>query len=116
MITKIEKGKLIYLASPYNHPDKATMISNFEIVSKKAAELVAEGKVVYSPITYGHTLVEFQEMTTDQEFWMGFCLTLLEKSEELYVYMMPGWDKSKGVAEEIEFAKQHNIPITYLTH
>ena len=114
MIEKIIKGKLIYLASPYNHPDKAIMDSNFDIVTAKAAELVAQGYVVFSPITYGHTLVQYRQMTTNQEFWMGFCLTFLEKSEELYVYMMPGWDKSKGVAEEIEFAKNNNIKITYI--
>jgi hypothetical protein len=114
MTSKIEKGKLIYLASPYSHPDKSVMVSNFEIVSKKAAELVSDGHVVFAPITYGHMLCEFKEMTTCQEFWMGFCLTYLERCDQLWVYMMPGWDVSKGVAQEIEFAKENGMPIMYL--
>ena len=29
------------------------------------------------------------------------------------VFKMEGWDKSKGVAEEIEFAEKKGIKITY---
>ena len=55
-------------------------------------------------------------MTNDQAFWMSFCLTYLERCDELWVYMMPGWDVSKGVAEEIRFAKELGIPITYIKY
>lgn len=79
-----------------------------------AAHLVSEGNVVFAPITYGHVLVGFKPMTISQEFWIGFCLTFLERADELHIYQMPGWDVSNGIAIEIEFAKEHNIPITYI--
>ena len=30
--------------------------------------------------------------------------------------LITGWDKSKGLAEEIEYAKQNGIEIEYLAH
>jgi hypothetical protein len=116
MTTKMKRGNLIYLASPYTNPDKSVMVSNYEMVSNIAAELVSQGNVVFAPITYGHTLCDFKEMTDDQAFWMSFCLTYLERSDELWVYMLPGWDVSKGVAEEIRFANELGIPITYIKY
>ena len=115
-INKTEIGKIIYLASPYSHPDKDVRHNNFVEVSKKAATLVAEGHVVFAPITYGHTLVDFHSMPTDANFWIGFCLSFLKHSDELWVYMMPGYDVSKGVAEEVEFAIENGIPVKYIEH
>ena len=31
----------------------------------------------------------------------------------MIVYQMPGWENSRGVKEEIEFAKSKGIKITY---
>jgi hypothetical protein len=105
---------IIYLASPYSNPDEKVREENYRIVSQKAAELVAEGKAVISPITYGHTLLSFKEMPGDWEFWKNFCIEILDKCDELYVYQMKGWEESKGVKEEIEFAKNKKIKITYI--
>ncbi|NDD98325.1 MAG: DUF1937 family protein, partial [Actinobacteria bacterium] len=43
-------------------------------------------------------------MDADWETWKSFCLTFLKKSDEIWVYKMDGWNRSRGVAEEIEFA------------
>lgn len=106
--------KLIYLASPYSDPSDDIRCQNYETVSKLAAKLCSEGHVVLSPITYGHTLCGFREMPTEWEFWENYCITLLEKCDEMIVYMMNGWEKSKGVTAEIKFCKENKIPITYL--
>jgi hypothetical protein len=41
-------------------------------------------------------------------------LPLLYHASELWVYKMKGWKESRGVTEEITFAKKHKIPIKYL--
>lgn len=105
--------KVIYLASPYSHPDDIVRENNYRLVSKIAADMIAEGNVVISPIAYGHPLLNFTEMPSDWKFWSDFCLSMLAKCDEIRVCKMPGWDKSRGVAEEIEYAKEHNIPISY---
>lgn len=107
---------MIYLASPYSHPDKDIREQNYIKVTKKAAELVSKGLVVVSPITYGHTLLDYKEMPTDWEFWNNFCLSILRHCDELWVYKMDGWNRSRGVAEEIEFAVKNNLHIKYIEY
>ena len=52
-------------------------------------------------------------MPSDWEFWKNFCLSFLEKCDEIMVFKMEGWDKSRGVAEEIKFAEEKGIKVTY---
>ena len=108
--------ELIYLASPYSHPEDRVREENFRKVSKMAAHLVSQGKVVVSPITYGHTLLDFKEMPSNWEFWSHFCSSILFKCDRLIVYKMEGWDKSLGVDEEISIARDHGIPVEYLEY
>jgi hypothetical protein len=107
-------NKLIYIASPYNHTDDDVRWVNWRKVSRYSAKLIASGEVVISPIAYGHPLLDFAEMPYDWPFWSNFCLTFLDRCDEMHVLKMEGWDKSRGVAEEIEFAKEVGIPIKYI--
>lgn len=105
---------IIYLACPYTHEDKSIEEKRFHQISKIAADLNAKGKVAFSPITYGHTLLSYSSMPTNWVFWQTFCLSFLEHSKEIWVYKMDGWEKSRGVQEEIEFAKKSGIKIKYI--
>jgi len=107
-------SKIIYLASPYSNPDDDKRHRNFEKVSKIAADLCAEGHVAFSPITYGHTLLNYKLMPTDWPFWKNFCLSFLDKCDELHICKIEGWNQSRGVAEEIEYAIQKGIQIKYI--
>lgn len=112
-ILEVMSRKIIYIASPYSHPDDEVRENNFRLVTQLVADLTEQGYVCMSPITLGHTLLGFKEMPSDWEFWTNFCLSFLEKCEEMIVYKMPGWDKSNGVKAEIEFAETNNIKIEY---
>jgi hypothetical protein len=105
---------LIFISSPYTHEDPVVVEKNFVQVAKLSAHLTSKGYVTFSPIVYGHTLLSFRKMDADWETWKSFCLTFLKKSEEIWVYKMDGWNRSRGVAEEIEFAIKNNITIKYL--
>jgi len=112
---KSRLSSLVYLASPYSHPDDRVRHENYLIVTKIAADLVSRGHVVISPITYGHVLLDHAKMPTDWEFWENFCLTLLEKCDKILVCnTMVGWEKSRGVAQEIKYAEENNIKIEYI--
>jgi Domain of unknown function (DUF1937) len=78
--------------------------------------MVSEGKTVLSPITYGHILTEFHDMPTDWEFWNNFCFNLLIKCDRMIICKMEGWDKSRGISEEISIAKDHGILIEYMEY
>ena len=106
-------SKLIFISSPYNHWDDSVIESNYFKVAKFAAKLCSEGFVVISPIVYGHNLLKLRDFPSDWEFWQNFCLTLLDRCDEMIVYKMDGWDKSRGVKGEIEFATNKGIKIIY---
>lgn len=107
---------IYFVSSPYSHEDKEIEKLRFEQVSKYVANLVADGRVAFSPITYGHVLCGLQDMPSDFEFWNNFCYTFLGKSTKMIVLKLDGWLESTGVQGEIEFAKKHNIPIAYVEY
>lgn len=113
-IKKAKESKLIYLASPYSHPDDEVREDNYIVVSNIAADMVSNGHVVFSPISYGHNLLEFKNMPSNWEFWFNFCVTFLLKCDKLVVCKMPGWENSIGVTEEIEIARNCGIEVEYI--
>jgi hypothetical protein len=113
-IEQVKKSKLIYLASPYGNPDDKIREDNYIVVSNIAADMVFNGDVAFSPISYGHNLISFKDMPTDWEFWFNFCVTFLLKCDKIVVCQMPGWENSVGVKEEIEIAIKNGIPVEYI--
>lgn len=113
-VEETRKTKLVYLASPYSNPDNEIREDNYIVVSNIAANMIANGDVVFSPISYGHNLLEFKDMPTDWEFWFNFCVTFLLKCDKLVVCKMRNWENSVGVKEEIEIAINNGIPVEYI--
>lgn len=109
-------SKIIYLASPYSHEDKHVRELRYLQITEYAAKQVAAGNIVFSPITYGHVLSEHVDMPTTFDFWANFCLTFLDKCEEMHVLKLDGWDLSKGIAEEESYCRDNNIPIKYIDY
>lgn len=107
--------KKIYLAAPYTSPDPIVRNSRVELASIIAARLMEEGHVVFSPITHGHSVVDHlhHRNAHSHEFWMGQCLPMLKASELLVVLPMEGWRESRGIAEELAFARSNDIPICF---
>jgi hypothetical protein len=115
-LLRSRRMKMIYVASPYTHSDPERVEHNFRQVSYVAAKLCSEGHVAISPILYGHTAVRFHEMPTDWEFWKNFCISILDHCDEMIVLKMEGWEYSKGVKEEMDYAIMKGIKITFMEH
>jgi len=77
-----------------------------------AAQLSLQGLHVFSPLTHNETLIKILNDAVPGEQWMQFDLAILAACKKLYVLKMDGWEKSKGVAREIAFAKERGILIT----
>lgn len=105
---------LVYVASPYTHPDPAEIERRYLQVTKITADLVVGGMTAISPITYGHTLAAMNQMPGDWDFWMEFCINLLSKCDKLLVVKMQGWEESRGVQAEIAYAKEHGIEVEFM--
>jgi nucleoside 2-deoxyribosyltransferase len=104
---------MIYLASPYTSDDPAVRQQRFEAACRAAAELLRQGKTVFSPIAMTHNLCR-HGLRLDWEFWRQHDRRFLEICDEVVVLMLDGWRESVGVQAEIAIARELGKPVTYL--
>jgi hypothetical protein len=105
---------LVYLATPYSHPDPAVRERRYREVTRVAAEMMRRGDLVFSPITHSHPIALEGGMPTDWQYWQAFDAAVLGACRKLAVLMQPGWIKSAGVAAEIRLAGKMGIPVEHL--
>lgn len=105
---------MIYLAGPYSHDDQNIREQRFEALTKKAAQLMIDGHVVFSPITHGHTIAERHELPLSFEWWATQCLGMLNVAERLIILRLDGYVESIGVNAEIRHAEALGIKIEYV--
>lgn len=105
---------MIYIASPYHHPDPAVMHQRFHAVCTEVAAIMRKGLVPYSPIAHNHYLACNFDLPRDWSFWEHYDLHILSVCDGLWVLMLPGWKESRGVAAEIAFAERRGIPVCYI--
>lgn len=106
---------MIYVASPYTSEDRTVLSRRFICVREYTAHLMASGQVCFSPIVYGHQFVRDFEGPMDFLSWQAFndrILTLACSS--VHVLKLSGWENSRGIAHELNLAKKHHLPITYV--
>ena len=112
--TKGLEDKIIYLASPYSHPDKDVVEKRFAQVMKITAHLTRFGYIVFSPILHSHPLAVHHRLNGDWDFWKRIDTAFIKASGLLLVAKLDGWEESKGVTAEIEIAEKYGIPIEFL--
>lgn len=108
------KPTKVYLAIPYSFNPELS----YKIANTVAAKLMAEGYVVFSPISHSHPIADSlpEELRTDHDFWMKQDLPMLEWADELHVVELGGnlTENSRGVNEEMDTAFKLNKPIKYI--
>jgi hypothetical protein len=105
---------MIYLASPYTHPDARVREARFEQACRAAAALIRAGVAVFSPVAHSHPIAHFGVPTT-WEYWSHIDREYLARSEVLAILTLPGWRESVGVTAEMEMALELQIPIVYIS-
>jgi hypothetical protein len=106
-------ARLTYLASPYSHPDPAVREARFQAVCKAAAEMMAEGRMVFSPIAHSHPIALAGALPLDFQYWEAYDRTMLAACTDLTVLTLDGWHKSRGVMTEWQIALDLHMPIEY---
>lgn len=101
--------ELIYLASPYSHPDGFIRHCRFLAAMKVTADLLRAGRIVYSPIVHCHEMAREHSFPTEFAFWQNYNFAMIRKSSEFMVLKMPGWEHSHGLFKETEYAKGLNL-------
>lgn len=104
---------MIYIASPYSHPNPDVRQARYEAACRTAVTLLRTGQIIFSPIVHSHPLAAFG-LPDDWAFWGRIDRAMLEWCDEVVVLMLDGWDRSVGVREEIAYARALGLPIRYL--
>jgi len=95
---------MIYIASPYSHPDQIVRGRRYDEVMAITARLIEGGIHAMSPIVHSHEMAERHNMKGDFDFWHGYCLTMLDSCSAMIVVQLPGWNASAGVKVEMQHA------------
>jgi hypothetical protein len=115
----LDKGgmmELLYLASPYSHVNPIVRQQRFEAVCRVAGRLMHEGKCVFSPIAHSHPIEQhFEDGSIEgHDFWLKQDFAVLSRCSRLVVVTLDGWEASRGVAAEIQYAHERGIPLEFM--
>lgn len=105
-------GALVeYLASPFASEDARTMELRAKAAAFAAGRLIASGVPAFSPIAHNKAAIEAAGLPAGWAAWGAFDEAMLKACGALAVLELPGWEASKGVAEEIKIAHRLGLPI-----
>ena len=105
---------MIYLASPYSHPDPAVVEARYRAVLLAVGRMTARGHHVYSPIVHYHEVAKLMDLPTSAEFWAKINHATIDLCEYVLVLRTGGWIRSDGVLDEISYAKKKGIQVSYM--
>lgn len=114
----LEEGqdKAIYLAGPYSHTHKDIEAMRRIMLTYVATKLAVAGITVFSPITQSHEQEKTDLMKGDYETWKKTDRKMVEKMDELWVLILDGWQQSKGVTDEIYWARKNGKKVRFLKY
>ena len=105
---------MIYVASPYTHPDPAIRQERYEQVRDFCARVQPMfNDPLYSPIVHWHDAAVCNEMPTEAEFWWRHNSQMLDLSKMLIVYAIEGYGDSVGVTQEVNYAMDKGLKLEY---
>lgn len=106
---------MIYVASPYSHPDKDERQKNFMAANYWCH--VNQGyfrEFLFSPIVYHHFNVTQFSMPTDFTPYKELNEDCILASSQLILLALPGWTHSAGCKAEVAFARSRGIPCSII--
>jgi len=117
---KIMPQDVIYLATPFT--SKALIkpaarreeAERWKAAAKICGRYFQQGNIVYSPVVHWYPVALQEGLPGDYETWKRVNQAMLDRCDVLVVGMLPGYDTSRGVAEEIEYALNTQKPVIYL--
>ena len=105
---------MIYLASPYSHPDPVVREQRYVEACRATAILMRHKLVVFSPIVYSAHLAENWGVGNLHETWYPIDDWVLSRADWMLVLQLDGWIESVGIRHEVEVARQQGVPIDWV--
>lgn len=104
---------MIYVGSPYTHTNKFIQEKRYLDACVFTGSLMGQGIIAFSPIVHCHNIARYCNLPHDYSFWETYCLRMLDITSALVVLQLDGWEISRGLASEINYATHKGIPISY---
>lgn len=105
---------MIYLASPYTHPDPFIREERYLRAAKALMFLLLRKEWAYSPIVHCHELAKIGGLPPDAKFWEEYDFAMLAQCKKFVILRIEGWETSKGIAGEKAEAERLGIPVSFL--
>ena len=103
-----------YVSTPYTLYAGGTMAAWLEACDV-AAHIIRQGRSIYAPIVMTHPIAIHGGLDPlDHDLWLRVDEPMMRAADGLIVAKMDGWDKSRGVAREIEAFLEMGKPIEYM--
>lgn len=103
-----------YLATPYSRFPGGTERAFIE-ACEQAAVLLKAGVNAFSPIAHSHPIAHHGGIDPlNLQFWLRIDGALCDAACGLIVCMLPTWETSVGVRQEIEWFQNNKKPILYM--
>ena len=99
----------VYVSGPYSANNITGILANMKRGIEISAQLLGVGLAPFCPWLDYHYSLHVSGLTVEDYY--RYSLSWLSVSHCLYV--LNGWEKSKGTLAEIKLAKQLKIPIYY---
>lgn len=109
--------RLIYLAGPYNDKDEQVRRQRMECYMDAVTYFMesAPSLCLFSPVIHNATIASHHEAFRVFNIWAQRDFFMIKKSSAVWVLTLPGWEKSYGVGQEIEYAESIDREVFYVT-
>lgn len=105
---------MIYLGTPYSHPNPLIEDIRFELAMSVAATLATHSIPCYVPIAFWHPTSRKHSLPGDHEFWLLQDYAMIERCDEGWFMASEGFHSSKGIRHEIECFEALGKPVYLL--
>ncbi len=92
---------MIYLATPYSHPDPSIQELRYEKACELTRILVDNSVPCYSPIAFWNPISVRFSLPGDHGFWSAQDSAAMRGCSDMWVIKLEGWARSRGVANEM---------------
>lgn len=111
----LEDTRAWYLCTPYSKYEAGREQAYLD-AAKMTMYLQENSIHLYCPIVHSHTPNKFvsnTKLNNNHDFWLTIDKKFVKHSRGLIVCKMQGWNESKGISIEIDYAKELGLPILY---